>query len=113
MKVYYIETPSGENPCERMSIAQAYYTREEAQHHINQHKKLKTRGAVIVERDEKPTMEDIAYFHDRPNADMQLVETLIQEAGFISDLQSKNGICHSDTHKLIVNEAWEAEIIEL
>lgn len=50
------------------------------------------------------TLEQIAQFYNESEPlDVEELERMIEESGYVSDCHEEWGVCHSDTEKVVVN----------
>lgn len=62
----------------------------------------------------KTTMQDIAnYYNDSEEINTSELESMIEEAGFISDCGTEWGICHNDTEKVVIDDNGRAIVVNL
>lgn len=82
---------------------------------------IKERGlewaSVSIDSVEIPyaeTMQDVAdYYNEQDCIDVQALEAMIEQNGWVSDCGTDYGICHNDTEKVIVNDEGEAVVVPM
>lgn len=59
------------------------------------------------------TMQDLADYINQSEDWPLDVENIIEGQGWVSDCETKFGICHNDTEKVILNDNGEAVVVPI
>lgn len=71
-------------------------------------------GICVLEIHVAESLQDIAdYYNENDMLNTEELEALIKGIGAVSDCSSEWGVCHNDSHKVVVNDIGEAVVCQI